>query len=76
PKTLFKYVFPVPSVHSHGEDNIILANPQMIRTGLDSNEDPFDMFNDYIMDIPNSITPAAPESLRTEMVETAPSNNQ
>ncbi|RZC76140.1 hypothetical protein C5167_000302 [Papaver somniferum] len=66
----------VPSVHSYGEDHIILANLQMIRNSIVFYDDPFDMFNDYIIDIPASTPPAVPVNLRTEMVDSAPSNNQ
>ncbi|KAI3963316.1 hypothetical protein MKW98_022738 [Papaver atlanticum] len=66
----------VPSVQSHGEENIILSNPQMIRNSIVSYDDPFDMFNDYIIDIPASTPPVVPINLRTEMVESAPRNSQ
>ncbi|KAI3856438.1 hypothetical protein MKW98_008890, partial [Papaver atlanticum] len=64
-----------PSVQSHGEDNIILVNPQMIRNSIVSYDDPFDMFNDYIIDIPASTLPVVLVNLRIEMVESAPSNS-
>ncbi|KAI3883745.1 hypothetical protein MKX03_036238, partial [Papaver bracteatum] len=55
-------------------NNIILANPQMIRNLIVSYEDPFDMFNDYIINIPRTTPPTIHVNLRSEMVESSPTN--
>ncbi|XP_026423696.1 uncharacterized protein LOC113319668 [Papaver somniferum] len=73
---LLNYLFPAPFVKSHGVDNIILVNPQMIRNSILSYDDPFEMFNGYIIDIPASTLSAVPVNLRTEMVKSSPSNSQ
>lgn len=66
----------VPSVQSRGDDNIILVKPQLVSNPAGSSEDPFDMFNDYIIDIPAIPSPAISANQGNEMVMVAPINGQ
>ncbi|KAI3856102.1 hypothetical protein MKW92_042283, partial [Papaver armeniacum] len=65
-----------PSVLSHGDDSIILANPQMVSNPAEKVDDPFDMFNDFIIDIPASPLPAVYANSSNEIVIVVLINSQ
>ncbi|KAI3876278.1 hypothetical protein MKW92_010989, partial [Papaver armeniacum] len=74
--SLINSLFPIPSVQSHGDDNVIPANTHLVSNPADSNDDPFGMFNDYIIDISGSPPPAVSTNPGKEMVAASPINSQ
>lgn len=75
--SILNLLFPSPS-HCYGEDdsNIILANPQMISIPIERHDDPYDMFNDYIIDTPANPYLSQDAGTRSEIVLSANVNNQ
>ncbi|KAI3917608.1 hypothetical protein MKW98_021370, partial [Papaver atlanticum] len=63
-------------IHSQGDDNVIIANPHMISFPVHYNDDPYDMFNEYILDIPATPHPVTTAEPGNEMVITASVNSQ
>ncbi|KAI3964298.1 hypothetical protein MKW92_015808, partial [Papaver armeniacum] len=58
------------------DSNLILANPQMIRIPVQSHDDPYDMFNEYIIDTPASPCLKQAAGTSNEILLSAPTNNQ
>ncbi|KAI3910875.1 hypothetical protein MKW98_022562, partial [Papaver atlanticum] len=56
--------------------NIILANPQMISTPSQLHGDPYDMFNDYIIDTPVGTCPNQAAGISNEMLLSDHTHNQ
>ncbi|KAI3875410.1 hypothetical protein MKW92_024738, partial [Papaver armeniacum] len=57
-------------------ENIILANPQMISTPAQLNDDPYDMFNDYIIDTPVGTCLNRAAGISKEMLVSSHTHNQ
>ncbi|KAI3841149.1 hypothetical protein MKX03_007877, partial [Papaver bracteatum] len=56
--------------------NIILVNPQLISIPTQYHEDPYDMFNEYIMDMPADTDQNQSTGMSNEIARLANNNNQ
>ncbi|XP_026388225.1 uncharacterized protein LOC113283243 isoform X1 [Papaver somniferum] len=67
---------PSPRCFGEGDTNIILANTQMISVPVPNHDDPYDMFNDYIIDTPASPCPNQDAEISNEILLSTHTNNQ
>ncbi|KAI3857438.1 hypothetical protein MKW98_026565, partial [Papaver atlanticum] len=58
------------------DTNIILDNPQMISIPPQPHDDPYDMFNDYIIDTPVDPCLNQAAGINSEILLSAHTNNQ
>ncbi|KAI3834557.1 hypothetical protein MKW92_047648, partial [Papaver armeniacum] len=58
------------------ESNIILANRQMISVPVEHRDDPYDMFNGYLIDMPANPCLNQDAGTSNEIVLSANANNQ
>ncbi|KAI3869386.1 hypothetical protein MKX03_010739, partial [Papaver bracteatum] len=70
------FLHPVLCFIGDGATNIILANPQMISIPPNLNDDPYDMFNEYITDIPMNHLLDQTSEISNDIVQTVDAPNK